>query len=98
MSHSVQQSWTNGIGVVLTILNYTLGGEAVSAVEVGTSTISGVIMGIVSPNDNSLGVPLLPVLVSGKILLYRFVTNAFAEVPTTTALNAKISAVILVPR
>jgi hypothetical protein len=95
MSHSIQQCWTNGTGTVVIIIDYATGGEAVSLNEVWTNQISGVIMGTISPNDNSLGIALLPMIVNGKIMLFKFAGSTFVEIPATTALNAKVSAIVL---
>jgi hypothetical protein len=56
--------------------------------------LDGLIFGTVPPNQNSLAVPLVPILSSGKIMLYRFVSGVPTEIPTTNALNAVISALI----
>lgn len=85
------------MAVLLTIQNYATGGEPVSASEVSAQSVRGVVMGTVPPTANSLAVPLLPILDGGKIKLFQFSGGSFVEIPPTTALNAQVSAVILVP-
>jgi hypothetical protein len=90
MSHTLTP--TNGLTerwVILTIVNYATGGEPVAPTEIdGVTAVDAILIGTVPANQNSLGVPLFPVLNSGKIQLFRFVSGSPAEVPPTTGLNA----------
>lgn len=77
-----------------TIVNYAQGGEAYTVSELNITTLLGVLLGQVSPVQNSLGVPLFPVLVGGAIKLFQFVSGSPVEIPTTSALNAVITALL----
>jgi len=96
MSHNVQLCNPGGRGAIVTIINYTQGGEPVTAQDVAQATIQGVVMGLVPPNANSLGVPLLPILVGSSIKLFQFSGGNFVEIPTTSALNAAIPVMVLI--
>lgn len=81
--------------VRVTIVNYVVGGETVTPSEIdNASTIDGVILGNVPPGQNSLGVPLFPILNAGKIMLFRFVSGVPTEIAATTALNAVVTALV----
>lgn len=84
----------------LTIVNYVVGGEAINPAELlpsGTPPgVLGVIFGNVPPAKNSLGVLLFPVLDSGKVRLFQFVSGAPVEIATTNNLNAQIPAMIAI--
>lgn len=100
MSHTTTFSTNNNAGalipVQLVIQNYTLGGEPVSLADVpGASSVAGVILGSVPPGQNSLGVPLFPILDAGKIRLFQFTGGSPVEIPTTAALNATVTAIVL---
>jgi|SRR5579859_4454889 len=95
MSHTVAPA--NGDTLrfaLLTIVNYAVGGELVSAADVGVSGVDAVIMGSVPASKNSLGVPLFPILDTGKIRLFQFVSGAPVEIAATTALNAVIPCLV----
>lgn len=100
MSHITNYSTNNNTGalipVQMVIQNYTLGGESVSLNDVpGVTAVAGVIMGSIPSTQNSLGVPLFPILDAGKIRLFQFTAGSPVEIPTTTALNATITAIVL---
>ena len=78
----------------LTIIDYTSGGEAVTLNELGAAGIDGAIFGQVPPAQNSLGVPLFPILNAGKVVLIRFVGGVPTEIPTTVGLNALVFALV----
>lgn len=79
----------------LTIIDYATGGEAVSASEVvGSAIIDGVIFGTVPAGQNSLGVPLFPLLGGGKVMLFRFTAGAPVEIAPTVGLNAAIPCIV----
>src|SRR5579859_2379660 len=94
MSHSLTAFSGNVYMVKLTIVNYSTGGEAVTPAELGATTTDGVVLGQVPANQNSLAVPLFPVLSSGKIVLFQFVSGSPVEIPPTTNLNAVLSAMV----
>lgn len=98
MSHTAPTTLPNtGLVYQFTIQNYATGGELVQSSEIATiATIQAIIFGQVSPAQNSLGVPLFPVLNAGKIMLFQFSGGVFSQVPATTALNAVINAYIVV--
>lgn len=98
MSHSVQ-SIERGMEILLvsaTIVNYVAGGEQLTALEISAGPIRSVLFGTVPAAQNSLGVPLFPLLVGGKITLFRFVSGSPVEIPPTVALNAVVTALVLV--
>lgn len=80
--------------VTLTIVNYTAGGEAVSAADANAQAVDGVLFGTVPAGKNSLGVALFPLLNGGKIQLFQFVGGSPVEIPTTAALNAVVPALV----
>lgn len=96
MSHTLSQNAPDILAFVkLTIVNYVAGGEAVNPSEVSMSgVIDGVIFGTVPAGQNSLAVPLFPLLNAGKVMLFRFVSGAPVEIPPTTALNAIIPCIV----
>lgn len=95
MSHSVAPLNGDTLKFAsLTIMDYTAGGEPVSASDVGVTSVDGVFMASVSASQNSLGTVLFPVLTSGKIMLFRFISGAPVEIPTTAALNAVIPCLV----
>ena len=82
----------------LTIINYAVGGELVSPSEVASpSGVNMVLLGTCPPTQNSLGVPLFPVLSAGKIMLFRFTSGSPVEIGATTSLNAVIPVMIQAP-
>jgi len=95
MSHTVSLDPQSGTRFfTITVVNYTQGGEAMSLADVFATALDGAVLGIVAADKNSLGVPLLPLLDGASIKLYQFSAGSFAEIPTTTALNAIISAIV----
>ena len=96
MTHSISTDTPGLMPILVTIINYVTGGEAFTAAEFNVPSISSVMLGNVSPAQNSLGVPLFPILVGGKVKLFQFVSGAPVEIPTTTALNAVIDAILFV--
>ncbi len=81
--------------VKVTIVDYAVGGETITPSEIDNSaTIDGVILGSVPPTQNSLGVPLFPILSGGKVMLFRFVSGVPTEITATTALNAVVTALV----
>jgi hypothetical protein len=96
MSHTLQElSAPDTTWVVLTIVNYTVGGESVALSELNNAyAVNGMIVGTVPTSQNSLGVPLFPLFDGGKVKLFRFVSGAPAEIPTTSALNAVVHALV----
>lgn len=96
MSHTVQQSSGGTLYFVLiTIVNYTNGGEPVAASDItGVFAVDGIIMGNVPASANTLGVPLFPILSGGKIVLFQFVSGAPVEIATKTGLNAVIPCLV----
>lgn len=98
MSHTInkQAGFVEIFPLQLTIANYAVGGEAVTAAELGCLGVNGVILGQVPPGQNSLAVPLFPILSGGKIMLFRFVSGAPVEIAATTALNAVVTAIVFV--
>lgn len=101
MSHSINNFSPSDVTLKvgqLTIVNYTVGGEAVNPlVDLGVSRIGGAILGTVPAGQNSLAVPLFPILSGGNILLFRFVAGVPTEIPSTTALNAVIPFLVFIP-
>lgn len=99
MSHTILFNTNYNAGslipVQLTIVNYVSGGEAVSSADVNGVTVDGVIFAQVPPAKNSLNVVLFPILDGGKIRLFQFVGGVPTEIPSTTALNAVIVALVL---
>lgn len=98
MSHSIANNNPSHIAYVrVTIINYTTGGETVLSSEVlpgDLSTIDSVIFGTVPPGQNSLGVPLFPVLLGGKVALFQFTAGVPGEIPTTANLNAVVPCLV----
>jgi hypothetical protein len=96
MSHTIAPYTSQELRfVLLTIVNYATGGEAVAATEIpGVTGVDALVMGDVPANQNSLGVPLFPILVSGKIQLFRFTAGAPVEIAPTTGLNAVLPAIV----
>jgi hypothetical protein len=93
MSHSVQTTRSTEFRfVLLTIINYALGGEAVTAADAGidVTAVDGLILGQVPAGQNSLGVPLFPLFTGGKIMLFRFTAGAPVEIAATNGLNAVV--------
>lgn len=80
--------------VTLTVTNYTVGGEAVSAADANCAAVDGVFFGTIPPSKNSLGVALFPLLNAGKIQLFQFVSGSPVEIPTTNALNAVVPCLV----
>ena len=77
--------------MILTIVDYTNGGETVSVANLNyPPNFLGADLGTVPPTKNSLGVPLFPVLDGAKVKLFRFVSGSPVEIPTTAGLNAQI--------
>lgn len=100
MSHVVtrQDGFPTIAPVQLTIQDYALGGEAVTAAELGCVGVAGVILATVPPGQNSLAVPLFPILSGGKIMLFRFTAGAPVEIAATVGLNAVITAILFVTK
>jgi len=97
MSHTLTTSVLTPILVTLTIQNYTAGGETVLASEITSiAGITAVFFAQVPSGSNSLASVLFPVLSGGKIMLFRFSAGAFVEIPTTSALNAVVNAMVFV--
>ena len=91
MSFSFGQISTYVGFTTVTIGDYTNGGEQVSVAGLNyPPNFLGASLGNVPASKNSLGVPLFPVLDGAKVRLYRFVSGAPAEIPTTAGLNAQI--------
>lgn len=92
MSHSIQNLVTGRLAPgKLTIVDYVAGGEVVASSEIpNTVTIDLVFLGTVPATQNSLAVPLFPLLNAGKIMLFRFTAGAPAEVSATVGLNAVV--------
>lgn len=98
MSHTISKraSFIEIAPVQLTVVDYVVGGEAVTPAELGCVGVNGVILGQVPPAQNSLAVPLFPILSAGKIMLFRFVGGLPVEIPATTALNAVLTGILFV--
>lgn len=97
MSHTLQALPNTGQVYQITIQNYTTGGEQVQSSEIATiASIAAVIFGQVAPSQNSLGVPLFPILNAGKIMLFQMSGGALSQIPTTSALNAVVNAYVVV--
>lgn len=98
MSHTLTQLNENQVQYVkLVIQNYATGGEAVAISELGTDGalgVDGVMLATVPAGQNSLAVPLFPVLSAGKIVLFQFVGGTPTEIPPTTALNANVFGIV----
>lgn len=95
MSHTIAYNVAGLSPLTLTIVNYTTGGEAVTLAELGMQAVMGVMFATVSPGQNSLGVPLFPILIGGAVKLFQFVSGSPVEIPTTSALNAVVMCLIL---
>lgn len=80
--------------VIVTIVNYVVGGEPVSASDAGVNGVDAVIFGTIPPSANSLGVPLFPILYGSNIKLFKFVSGAPVEIATTSNLNAIIPCLV----
>lgn len=93
MSHTVQQNSGLCYPLRVTIVNYTNGGENFSLADLGALSFSGIVLGNVSPSNNSLGVLLIPILNGANLRLYQFVSGSPVEISTTSNLNAVIDAV-----
>lgn len=98
MSHTINNSNPQHTAYVrVTIVDYATGGEAVSTSEIlpgDLSTVDSVMFGTVPPGQNSLNAPLFPILIAGKIALFRFVSGAPVEIPPTTGLNAVVPCLV----
>jgi hypothetical protein len=91
MSFSIGQISTFVGFAILTIGDYTNGGEQVSVASLNfPPNFLGADLGTVPSTKNSLGVPLFPVLEGAKVKLFRFVSGSPVEIPTTAGLNAQI--------
>lgn len=97
MSHTINLESTipSIVLVSLTIVNYTAGGESITASELGFGRIAGIIFQNVPASGNSLGKILMPVLNGGKIMLFQGTSSGLVEIGTTTALNAAITALVV---
>lgn len=107
MSHTLSVSkGTVETVVTLTIQNYTAGGEAVTLAELLALAITtdpaqtayglqAVFFATVPAGQNSLGVPLFPMLSGGNVLLFQFSAGTFVQIPTTSALNAVVNAIVV---
>lgn len=97
MSHTLTTSVLTPTLVTLTIQNYTAGGETVLSTEIASiAGITAVFFAQVSAGNNSLASVLFPILSGGKIMLFRFSAGTFVEIPTTSALNAVVNAMVFV--
>lgn len=96
MSHTLNYVQPNALLIAsLVITNYTQGGETVLPTELpNVAAIDAVFFATVAPGQNSLGVPLFPILSGGAIKLYEFSGGVPVEIPTTTSLNATINAIV----
>ena len=96
MSHSILSTVNPGafVFIQVQIVNYVVGGEAVTASEFHIGAVDAVLFATIPASQNSLAVPLFPILESGKIKLYRFVSGAPSEISATTNLNATMSALV----
>ena len=95
MSHTFQTDFLAYAPVILTIHNYVNGGESVPIPALNGMTVN-VLMGIVPPWKNSLGVTLYPLQFPNAIIrLFQFQAGTFSEIPTTNNLNAEIIGWIL---
>ena len=94
MSHTLSLSRSGTVCGTLTVTSYTVGGEPVSLSEFTTAgsiaALQGLIMGTVPPGQNSLALPLMPVLSGSNILLFKATSSGFVEIPTTSGLNAVV--------
>lgn len=97
MSHTIQGVWDDPQLLIpaILIVNYVAGGEAITAAEVNAPSVDAVFFAIVAAGSNSLGVPLIPAIVGNKIMLFRVTGGVLSEIPTTTALNASVRAIVL---
>ena len=80
--------------VLITIIDYTNGGEAFTLSEFSINTLQGVILGNIPPSGSSLAVPLFPVLDGAKVRLFQFVSGSPVEIASKVALNASMMAII----
>lgn len=97
MSHTIDPvSGSNLRFVQPTIVDYVTGGESFTAAEFQVEQILGVLLGEVPANQNSLGVPLFPLLNAGKVQLFRFVGGAPVQIPSTVGLNAVVPAILCI--
>jgi hypothetical protein len=101
MSHTLNSVNTNTppTSVQLTINNYATGGEQVTSAELYsplTQTITAVYFATIPAGQNSLGIPLFPVLTNGKIFLGRVSGGVVSEIPATNNLNAVVNALVMI--
>jgi len=94
MSHSIAHTATGSAPYQITIPNYTSGGETFAAADFQVGAIVGALLGNVPSNQNSLGVPLFPILFGATVKLFQFVSGAPVEIPTTPNLNATFLAIV----
>ena len=100
MSHTVSTSYQSGEVLIamrfvsLTIIDYSIGGEAVTAAEINALVVRGVFPATCT--QNSLGKILLPILVGNKIILAEDLAGSIVEIPSTVGLNANIVALVVV--
>jgi len=79
----------------MTIQDYSAGGESISLSEIEATQLDGVVFGNCGPTQNSLSSLLIPVLISGKVMLFRFVSGVPTEIPPTIGLNATFPALVV---
>lgn len=98
MSHSNTQLGGNTaiFPARLTIIDYALGGETVlpSEIHPNATGVDAVWFATIPASQNSLGVPLFPLLNAGKVMLFRFTSGSPVEIAATTGLNATVSALV----
>lgn len=95
MSHT--DSPANGDALkflLLTVVNYTAGGEPVTANDAGVKAVDAVFFGTVPASQNTLAVPLFPLLDGGNIKLFQFVSGSPVEIATKVGLNAVIPCIV----
>lgn len=97
MSHTILTKAPDFLQFVkLTIVDYIVGGELVTPSEImfGATSVDGVFFAMVPAANNSLGVPLFPVIINGKVVLERFIAGVPTEISATIGLNAVIPALV----
>jgi len=73
----------------VTIIDYVVGGETVTAAEIFCTSVQSVFFAMCT--INSLGLVLLPILVSGKIILVESNAGVLQQIPATVGLNAQVN-------
>lgn len=99
MSHTIA-SLKHGTMVAafqLTVVNYTaVTGETFTLPELMLGPNVSIIPVLNPSSRNSLGSLIFPVFAAGVLKLFRFVSGAPVEVPTTSALNAIFDVALIV--